>query len=762
MTYLIKGSHVYQSAFSDLPMVIYVTGPDGTSDTFRPNDLDYANVVPMPSGIAGTEPPATSNGAAPEIVQIAVYGSYTLNSYAGVGFQNEEVGTIQVSVNGEADPNPGDFHAEINWGDSASWDPGQITYQGSSGTASTFIITGSHVYQKPGTNIPIVVYVTGPDGTSTDFPTNDLDYANVSPNPNGMSLGNLTPAQWNLNEPGYDGTIPVSGGSGGYKDLEVSGLPTGLSATIVTTNVNDQQSGTITIEGTPTKSGTFTLGVSLEDGDGDSLTGTESLTINAAPITIGNLTPAEWNVNEPGYDGTIPVSGGTGGYTNLMVTGLPTGLSAELSGSTITISGKPTQSGTFTLSTSLQDGNGDTGSGTESLTINVPAISLGSLSPTQWEVKAPGYDGTIAITGGSGSYTNLVVTGLPAGLNPELSGSTITISGTPTQSGVFTLNVSVEDGSGSIAAVAASLIRSAQETPDDGTGGASATYKLTITNGPTLGQLSPLTTVNAKARYTMQVSGGTAPYQLSSITGLPKGLTASLKGSTITITGKPLTLGSFNCVVNLTDKGGATPRNPSFVLTINATTIGQSDGVQQGNGAANNLADNEALGAAIAKAASATVSEATLRTIVSIESTANSNIGLQNPGYAGPFQVSTNAAKQVGYKLTLAKLNVLKTNVTVAAKYLAWCATQLDNMGFPVTTLNLYLCYQQGPGGVKALLDDVADGSASTTPATSNELNNSGNLKTYITPNSSITEQDFYNYWAAKVTAENDIVNGAN
>lgn len=311
-TYLIKGSHVYQNAYSDLPIVIYVTGPDGTSDTLQPNDLDYADVVPMPSGIAGTQPPATSNGAAPENVQIAVYGSYTLNSYVGVGFQNEELGTIQVSVNGQSDPSPGDFHAEINWGDTASWDPGEITYQGSSGTSSTFLIKGSHVYQKPGTEIPIVVYVTGPDGTSADLPTNDLDYADVAPNPNGITIGNLTPAQWDVNEAGYDGTIPVSGGTGTYTDLVVTGLPSGLRA--------EMSGSTITITGTPTESGTFDdIAVALEDSQEDEGDGTEDLTIDESQptptilIAINNTVSTNDNItlyNPPGsaqpFTQTIP------------------------------------------------------------------------------------------------------------------------------------------------------------------------------------------------------------------------------------------------------------------------------------------------------------------------------------------------------------------------------------------------------------------------------------------------------------------------
>ena len=156
---------------------------------------------------------------------------------------------------------------------------------------------------------------------------------------------------------------------------------------------------------------------------------------------------------------------------------------------------------------------------------------------------------------------------------------------------------------------------------------------------------SQLTTVPIngikQARFTVPINGGTGPFKLTAITGVPQGMTGTISGNNLTITGKPGTLGTFNISATVTDANNV-KLTAQFPIEIDATSIGNSDGVAQGESAAANLAQeqDDALSAAISKAATAAVNEATLRVIVSIESTANPDVGLSNPGYAGPFQVS--------------------------------------------------------------------------------------------------------------------------
>ena len=183
-----------------------------------------------------------------------------------------------------------------------------------------------------------------------------------------------------VNHAGYSGSITVSGGSGTYKDLQVAGLPPGLTAAL--------SGHSILVRGTPTQQGLFNnITVTLQDSRGESGSGTYNMTINP-PIVLGDLDPTVWDVNQPNYDGDIPISGGTGGYTNLKVTGLPTGLVPSLLTGTANVNGKPvesgtlsfpgtpTQSGKFTVSVSLTDATGATDPDLYSLTINPANVDL--------------------------------------------------------------------------------------------------------------------------------------------------------------------------------------------------------------------------------------------------------------------------------------------------------------------------------------------------------------------------------------------------
>ncbi len=363
------------------------------------------------------------------------------------------------------------------------------------------------------------------------------------------ALGSTSVAQWTVNQSGYSDTITVSGGTGAYANLTAAGLPAGVTATL--------SGSTISLSGTPTATGVFnSITIGVTDATGATASGTYSLTINAAPA-LGSLSTTAWTVNQAGYGDTIGIVGGTSAFGNLTVSGLPAGLSASLSGTTITVSGTPTAAGTFNnINIGVTDAAGATATGTFTITINA-APTLGTLSNTAWTVNQAGYSGTIGITGGTTAYSNLTTSGLPAGLTAALSGSTITLSGTPTATGTYgSITVSVTDAAGAVA---------------------SGTYSITINAAPALGSTSVAQWTVNQSGYsdTITVSGGTGAYANLTAAGLPAGVTATLSGSTISLSGTPTATGVFNSItISVTDATGATASG-TYSLTINAApTLG--------------------------------------------------------------------------------------------------------------------------------------------------------------------------------------------
>src|SRR5262249_16810709 len=157
----------------------------------------------------------------------------------------------------------------------------------------------------------------------------------------------------------------------------------GLSATVSGSNV--------VFTGTPTAAGTFgNVQVTVRDFTGATGTGTFSVTINPTPA-LGSLSSSAWTVNQPAFSAPIRTPGRTGPFRHLTVLGLPAGLSASLSGSTVTVNGTPTATGTFnTVNVNVRDAAGATSAGTFTITVNA-APTLGSLSSSAWTFNQPGF-----------------------------------------------------------------------------------------------------------------------------------------------------------------------------------------------------------------------------------------------------------------------------------------------------------------------------------------------------------------------------------
>jgi sugar lactone lactonase YvrE len=324
-----------------------------------------------------------------------------------------------------------------------------------SGNIVTVAGTGSGGYSGDGGPAP-AARLYGPNGVAMDGSGNlfigDTDNNVVREVLASPVLGALSSTAWTVNQAGFSAAIPitvVAPPSGSV--LSATGLPAGLSASL---------SGmTITVSGTPTATGTSNnIVISILSATGSTLASrTYTITINAAPA-LGTLAPTQWTVGQTGYPGTIPTSGGTGTLTLSSQVNLPAGLTAVMSGTLVTFTGTPTAVGTYgNIQLTVQDTTGATATASYSITIN-PAPALGALSATVWTVNETGFSSTVSILGGTAPYGNLTATGLPPGLSATLSGSTITLSGTPTTAGTYNnIQLSVQDSALATAGAAYSI-----------------------------------------------------------------------------------------------------------------------------------------------------------------------------------------------------------------------------------------------------------------------------------------------------------------
>ncbi len=134
----------------------------------------------------------------------------------------------------------------------------------------------------------------------------------------------------------------------------------------------------------------------------------------------------------------------SGTANNISVANLPAGLTSSKNGLTLTISGTPTATGTYTVTATNASGATKTATGT--ITVNpLAAPTLSSATNASQTVTAGTAIQNIVYTA-SGTANSISVADLPAGLTSSKNGLTLTISGTPTASGTYTVTVTNASG----------------------------------------------------------------------------------------------------------------------------------------------------------------------------------------------------------------------------------------------------------------------------------------------------------------------------
>jgi len=143
----------------------------------------------------------------------------------------------------------------------------------------------------------------------------------------------------------------------------------------------------------------------------------------------------------------------TTGATGATFTGLPTGVTGTWNNNVVTISGTPTQAGTFNYTVTLVGGcNPTTVQGTLVVNLTNNTITLTSAAGTNSQSSCK--NSTITnITYATTGATNATFAGLPAGVTGSWGNNTVTISGTPVPtSGTYNYTVTLTGGCGNITA----------------------------------------------------------------------------------------------------------------------------------------------------------------------------------------------------------------------------------------------------------------------------------------------------------------------
>ncbi len=360
----------------------------------------------------------------------------------------------------------------------------------------------------------------------------------------------------------YSTTINVTGGQElfTWSLAPGSSLPAGLSLV-----APSEATSAHFVRGTPTVEGTFNFTLRVIDSDGRQANQAYALTIRPALAitTVSPLPPGTTNVP---YSVTLQGAGGVSGYVWLWDVENPA-FELTLNESTGTISGTPTQPGSYFFTVTLFDSSEASVTRAFELVISNPLV-LTTSSPLPDAVEGSAYGERLAAQGGRLPVTWAVAPGstLPPGLSivaepvfasdqGQADGATgangfnccAILQGTPTTAGVYNFSVRAADADGRQQTLPLQL---------------TVRGPLMITTAATL----PPGTLNVPYNVTLQASGGFPPYFWTTVDGVPvaPGLTLSQSG---VITGTPTQEGTFSVAIEVMDQQ-ENSRTRTFSITV--------------------------------------------------------------------------------------------------------------------------------------------------------------------------------------------------
>ena len=192
---------------------------------------------------------------------------------------------------------------------------------------------------------------------------------------------------------------------------------------------------------TYTTSGTFTWQVTVTDATHQQASTQGTVNVYGIEISPATLPAA---VRGTAYSQAFTQSGGKGAMTWSLTGTLPAGLA--FNASTATLSGTPTQAGSFpTITVKAKDASNAEGMRTYALQVSCQSITVNpaTLPPA---TRNTAYSQVFTQTGAAGAVTWSLTGALPTGMSFNVANATL--AGTPTQEGSFPITVKAKDAGG--------------------------------------------------------------------------------------------------------------------------------------------------------------------------------------------------------------------------------------------------------------------------------------------------------------------------